>query len=116
MTICTLTNGNIEMIDNSNINTAQAEILNIIEENLGKDFKNLVQETFENIEEETEDRLDKEVITEYEGIADAYSCALNDILVITRKALRYVDNSKRINRNEVYKHLNDIYVRINEEI
>ena len=116
MIACKLTGGRLEFIDNGDKINMQTEILNVIEEHLGKEFRNIVGDAFEEIKIDKEKVLREDVVREWEEIADSHFCALNDLLEMSIKALQYLDKAKRINRDKIYEYFDDIYTRINQEI
>lgn len=91
--------GNIEIIED------KEDIMDKVREYMGDDMVEALNEYI----------LPQEN-TEWEIIADGYSSALRNALDITLDLMKYVENTKRLKRDEILKTLKDMVIEIENEI
>ena len=103
MLLCKLKNGDFIMIDNSDMEISQNEILDIIEEHMGKDFKDVVKDLFTAIQDKAKD----DICEELDGDEAYNEICISKILQITEEALDYLKKDD-INKEKINKYLEDI--------
>ena len=98
-------NGRIETIANDR------DIVDIIRECCGDDFASYVENRLncrELTEEEIKQVLENSDYYSYEESLDDWNCAGNDIIEECEKQIKYMEETKRINKDTLYNAFVDI--------